>query len=117
MTPIHRTFTVPIEDIGTFTFRRRDMGDQLRIQAAYNTLAAGITDVAGLAAAEALATLPVLTVSAPPGWNLDELDPLDPEAWKKLGLVFGGLRKAEDDFRAGGAPKREGVGQAPGGNA
>lgn len=96
--------------MGTFIFRKRTMQDSLLIQAEFERLAAGNTDAASRLAAEALATLPRLLVESPPGFSLDELDPLDPDDWTKLGAIFGGLRDAEVTFRRGPAQQRQGMG-------
>jgi hypothetical protein len=109
-------FTVDVPDIGTFTFRRRTMQDQLLIQAEFAKLSAGIEDLASRMAAEALATLPRIVEQAPPGFDLAELDPLDPEDWAKLGAIYGGLRDAEVKFRGGAAPERQAMGPGDGGH-
>lgn len=107
-------FPVEVPDVGTFIFRRRTMRDQLLMQAEFQQLSAGHSGQVERLAAEAMATLPRLTVEAPPGWDYDALDPLDPEDWAKLGQVFGGLRDAEGKFRGDVAPKRPGVGAGDG---
>lgn len=103
-------FPVEVPDVGTFIFRRRTMRDQLLMQAEFQRLAAGLDRPEERMAAEALATLPFLTVESPLGWDFDALDPLDPEDWARLGAVYGGLRQAEGKFRGEPAPQRQGVG-------
>lgn len=105
--------------MGTFYFRRRTMRDQLLMQAEFQRLAAGLDGPGQQAermAAEALATLPMLTVEAPPGWDYEELDPLDGRDWAKLGAIYGGLRTAEGKFRGGPAQERAGMGTGNGGD-
>ena len=105
--PIDRTFPVPVEGIGTFTFRRRQMRDQIRIQAEATRLLGGpCDDPEQRDIAFMSATLITLTVDAPPGESFDELDPLDKETSAKLWRIFGALRVAEDRFRGGAKPQR-----------
>ena len=61
-----------------------------------------------------LATLDVLTLDSPVGWDPMEMDPLDPETFAKVGAVYGGLREAEDRFRSGAGPVPAGAGEGPG---
>jgi len=46
-----------------------------------------------------LSALRVLTVEAPDGWDLDKLDPLDPETYAKLNAVYDALTAKERSFR------------------
>ena len=54
-----------------------------------------------------LSSLKVLTVRAPEGWSLDELDPLDPASYEKLRKVHKALSDKESSFRPGFVPASE----------
>lgn len=111
--PSNTDFQVTIDGIGTFTFGRRRMRDELAIAAEFSRLTEGVetptpylTSVAGW-----ISTLKVLTVEAPEGWlrdiegkptnDLDQVDPLDDETYANLIKVHGELRKKEGSFRSG----------------
>lgn len=93
-------FAVPVEGIGTFTFGRRTMADEFAIQRRFADLAGGTdhTDWLNIVGGW-VSALTVLTVRAPEDWNIDEMDPLDPEVYAKLKKVFDALRDQEDSFR------------------
>ncbi len=98
---LDRTYHVDVDDIGTFTFRRRVIRDQIRIEAeAFRILGGPIDDADLHHIALAMATLSTLTVTAPKGWNVEELDPLERSETAKLWSVYGGLRAAEEKFRS-----------------
>lgn len=104
---MNRTFPVPVDGVGTFTFRRRTMRDQLKIEAeATSILGAPLdgTDGRLSMSAVALATLGVLTVAAPDGWDLDAVDPLDEEAVARVFAVYEAFRNEEARFRGGAKP-------------
>ena len=109
------TFNQEIPGIGSFTFRKRTMADQLAIAGATEEMLAGLVGPERELVAEALATLPRLTIACPPNWTIDlsHMDPLDPVSWALAGAVFGGLRQAEDRFRGKPPPERPSVGPSP----
>lgn len=112
-------FSVPVDGVGDFTFARRSMRDVFRIRGEYNSLTGGFygpdgefADVSALA----FATLAVLVVAQPPGFDFTRLDPLvDDECADKVLKVFAALREKELSFRPGSvAPveaQSQGVGQ------
>jgi hypothetical protein len=101
-----RTFSATVVGIGDFTFRPVTMRDGLRIEAEIQRILGGdVEDPLLRRAARAIAALGVQTVDAPPGWNVEALDPLEPRDVKKLLDVYGGLRQAEDSFRRGAPPQ------------
>jgi hypothetical protein len=118
--PNRTDFTVPVEGIGAFTFAKRSLRDELAIGSEYSRLTEGVdTPTPWLeAVAGWIAALKVLTVEAPKGWNIDELDPLDPETYAKLRKVHAALREKEGSFRrpggAGGKADGQGVGSDDG---
>lgn len=105
-------FYVDVPNIGTFSFAKRMLRDELRIAAEYSRLTEGVDTpspwlniVAGW-----IAALTVLTVTAPDDWDVENMDPLDQETYDKLREVHVALRAKEDSFRPGKAK----AGQAPG---
>lgn len=94
------THTVEVDGVGSFTFRRRTIKDQFRIEAEVGRMLGGpAPDDMLRAGALAYATLLILTTQAPDGWDLDELDPLNQEDTDKLFLVHRRLREVETTFR------------------
>lgn len=108
-------FSVPVEGIGDFVFGRRTMRDVFRIRGEYNSLTGGFyghegefADVSALA----FATLAVMTVHQPPGFDFTKLDPLvDEDCSEKVLKVFAALREKELSFRPGGSAPVETQGQ------
>lgn len=104
-------FTVPVEGLGTFTFRKRSIKDQLRIEAKAVEFLGGPTLDPGLRnVAMAVATLEVLTVAAPDGWDLDAIDPLETGQTDPMFKAHRELRDAEDRFRQRAKAERTGLG-------
>lgn len=100
--PIPPTFPVEVPDLGTFTFRKRTIELQVRIQTKAIEITGGRVDDPELKdISAAIATLKVLLVGGPDGWTTDSLDPFDREVSAQLWKVFGALRVAEDRFRGG----------------
>lgn len=110
------TFALEVEGIGAFTFKRRRLRDGLAIQREYSDImGACLTPIDGfVAAANWVATLRVLTVSAPDGWDLEAMDPDDDGDVKKMAAVYGALRAREDTFRGRAKPGGEAGGEAAG---
>lgn len=112
-TPSATDFTVTVDGIGAFTFGRRNMRDEMRIGAEFSRLTEGVeTPTPYLATVGGwMATLKVLTVSAPDGWgrtpdgepttDIDEMDPLSGETYDALMKVHAALREKEGSFRSG----------------
>lgn len=103
-------FHVPVDGIGTFSFAKRTLRDELRIGAEYSRLTEGVeTPSAWLSiVAGWISVLKVLTVAAPAGWDIEAMDPLDQETYDKLREVHEALREKERSFRQAKAE----VGQA-----
>lgn len=115
--PSPTDFTVEVDGIGHFSFARRKMRDELDIGVEISKITQGVDtptvwleNVAGW-----IATLRVLTVVAPNGWDIDEMDPLDDTTYRKIHLVFSALRVKEQSFRKGPATPNQGSGEGPGG--
>jgi len=93
-------FSVDVEGVGTFVFARRTMRDEIKIQREFARIIDGVEPTAWLATVGGwIADLSVLTVEAPEGWNIEELDPLDDETYAKLARVHTQLRDKERSFR------------------
>lgn len=95
-------FTVKVPDVGTFVFAKRKMRDELAIQVEFARIIDGAEPTVWLQSVGGwLSTLKVLTVLAPDGWDLDEMDPLDEATYSKLSRVFEALTEKERSFRRG----------------
>ena len=111
-------FKVEVPKLGTFIFARRTIGDTFKIRGKYNQLTDGnysqngdMNDLVALA----YATIQTLLVSAPTGFDLDNLDPLvDDEFELKLFDIFKALRLKESDFRPKSKANSEAAGQGNG---
>jgi hypothetical protein len=104
-------FVVKVDDVGTFTFAKRTMRDEVAIQVEYARMIDGVTPTEWLAAICGwLSALRVLTVRAPEGWDLDDMDPLDPSTYAKLARVHGALSEKEQSFRRGPGANLQGAG-------
>lgn len=100
-TPNPDDFDVTVPEVGRFVFGRRKMKDEIDIQREYARMLDGVPPTEWLALVCGwVAALSVLTVSAPPGWNLDEMDPLDNDTYAKLARVHQALVDKERSFRS-----------------
>jgi hypothetical protein len=108
-TPNITDFTVPVEGVGTFTFGRRKMADEIKIQVEYARMIDGVEPTQWLSLVCGwMAALRTLTVNAPDGWDIEEMDPLDDETYSKLMRVHAALVDKERSFRTGKKPGSEG---------
>ena len=99
---IASTHTEEVPNIGTFTFRRRTIRDQVGIEAEELRILGGpCADKELRTIARAIAELAALTVTAPEGWSVADVDPFDDEAMARVFLVYGVLRAAGARFRRG----------------
>lgn len=104
-------YTVSVEGVGTFAFGRRAMRDEIAIQVEFARIIDGVEPTAWLAAVGGwLSTLRVLTVRAPEGWDIDAMDPTDPETYAKLSRVYDALTEKERSFRQRPQPASESAG-------
>lgn len=95
-------FEVTVDGVGTFRFGKRTMRDQLAIEVEFSRIIDGTQPTEWLQVlAGWLSVLRVMTVLAPSNWDLDNLDPLDPQAYNNLREVHTALAKKEADFRGG----------------
>lgn len=104
-----QSFAVQVDDIGTFVFRRVNMGDSVRIASEFSKLTDGQEDVAPWVGrlVTRLATLKVRTVTSPEGWDIEQMDPEESETFLKIDKVYSALKDRDAFFRKGGGPKRE----------
>lgn len=112
-------FYEEVEGVGRFGFRRRTMRDEFRVEAIYSDLTGGVatpTEVLDFYA-RAFAILKVLIESAPDGWDLESLDPFEPNSYEKLQKVYSALRGAEERFRGGSGKGGQVVGPEARGDA
>lgn len=101
-----KTFPVEVDGIGSFSFRQRTLRDQFAIEGEASRVLGGPCDDEALrAGAISFATLLVLTVESPPGWDIEGFDPLDPDATGKIFEVARRLREVEATFRPGSVGK------------
>lgn len=116
-TPAATDFFVTVDGIGTFSFGQRMLRDELRIAAEFSRLTEGVdTPSAWLnIVAGWISVLTVLTVTAPAGWDIEAMDPLDESTYDKLRKVHTALREKESSFRknkaAGSEAQRPGNGE------
>lgn len=111
--PRETDYTVTVENVGTFTFAKRTMRDEIDVQVEFARIINGVEPTAWLEAVGGwMSTLRVLTVRAPDGWDLDGFDPFDPETYAKLRAVHSALVEKERSFRLKPAAGSEGTGQA-----
>lgn len=99
--PSATDFVVQVEGLGAFTFAKRTLGDELRIQAEHSRIIDGNEAPTNWLynLAVWMSALRVLMVAAPLNWKLEELDPLDPETFDQISRVYVGLREKEESFR------------------
>ena len=107
--PAATDFHVTVEGVGRFRFAQRRMEDEMKIAVEYSLITQGIdtpsvwlTIMGG-----ATAQLRVLTVEAPDGWDIDEMDPLDDETYARIVNVHRALRDQERSFREKKTKARE----------
>jgi hypothetical protein len=112
--PAATDFFVDVPNVGTFSFARRTLRDELKIAAEYSRLTEGVeTPTEWLEyVATWISALKVLTVTAPDGWDIDTMDPLDQDTYGKLGAVHTLLREKEQSFRSGSSKAGQAAGKA-----
>lgn len=104
-------YVVNVEGVGTFTFARRTMRDELDIQREYADILRGVVPTAWLEiVGNWISVFKVLTVTAPSDWDLDGMDPLDNATYAKMKRVYDAMSEKESSFRSGNVPQSEGNG-------
>lgn len=103
-----KDFVVDVEGVGRFTFARRMMRDEIDIQREYADILGGVQPTAWLeVVGNWIAVFRVLTVYAPSDWDIDKMDPLDDDTYKKMNRVYESLREKELSFRRGNVQNSE----------
>lgn len=93
-------FIVDVEGVGSFTFAKRTMADEIKIQVEYARIIEGVEATDWLSRVGGwISTLKVLTVRAPDSWDIDDMDPLDEKVYEDMLLVYLALRAKENSFR------------------
>lgn len=93
-------FQITVDDVGMFTFGRRTFADEFAIQRKFADLTGGGPTTEWLRLVGGwVSTLAVLTVKAPEGWDIDAMDPLDPDVYAQLNRVHDALLDREYSFR------------------
>lgn len=99
--PSPTDFSIDVDGVGNFAFARRTLRDEARISVEYSRLTEGVAtpteDLVLLASW--MSALTVLTSKAPEGWDIETMDPLDPDTYTNLGKVYAALREKEGSFR------------------
>lgn len=107
-------YQITVENVGAFTVARRTMRDQFKIAAEYSRITEGVETPTRFLHfyAQAFATCKVLTVSAPDGFDLELIDPLDEGSYAALIAFDDALTRKEEDFRlqSGKGSKTSGTG-------
>ena len=111
--PAPTTFILTIPEVGPFEIKRRTLKVQMAIHAELNRLTEGaplasladwFVDVCAL-----IAELRVLIVTAPPGWSLDDIDPLE-DGYASLRRIQSAIQEQERLFRTdAGRPQAPGA--------
>lgn len=106
-----------IEGIGTFTFRKRNMGAEIKISVEFARLTEGApVDEFTAVFCRAIAELTVLTVTAPKDWVIADMDPFDDDSYAKVFKVRGALIRGDGGtFRRAGK-EGQGAGEGEGGD-
>jgi hypothetical protein len=114
-TPQDTDFVVKVEGVGAFTFGKRTMRDEIAIQVEFARIIDGVEPTAWLQTVGGwMSTLRVLTVRAPAGFSVDDLDPLDDETYATMGKVYDALAEQERSFRRQKNGGSKGAGAASG---
>ncbi len=109
--PHETDFKIAVEGVGTFIFARRRMADEVAIQVEFARIISGVEPTAWLSAVGGwISVFKVLTVLAPPDWNIDEMDPSDDETYAKMSRVYDELIEQERSFRRKPEQVREAAG-------
>ena len=100
---IKRTFGLDVDGVGVFQVKRRTMLTEIEVAAEVNRLVGGQEDLSdwlrGLV--QTVATLKVQIVEAPDDFDIEELDPDDPDSYALMTRVYRAIKAKEGDFRSG----------------
>lgn len=110
--PSPTDFHEDVPGVGEFVFAKRTMRDEIATQVEFAKMIDGVPSPTPWlnAVCGAISDLKVLTVKAPENWDLNTLEPHDPETYKKLLAVHEALLNKERSFRPGAAKAGEASG-------
>lgn len=99
--PGRNDYELAVEGIGQFKFSRRSLGDELKVQVEYARITEGLMQPTPwlYSLGTWLSALRVLMVSAPDGWDMEAMDPLDDDTYDQMKRVYEAMREKEDSFR------------------
>ena len=104
-------FTVKVDGVGTFTFGRRGMREEIDIQREYAAILDGVQPTGWLEVVGGwMSAFKVLTVRAPEGWDIEAMDPLDNDTYARMKRVYDALSDKELSFRRKPGADGEGSG-------
>lgn len=107
-------FIFDVDGVGRFRFGRRTMADEMNIRCEYSRIVQGMSEPAPALEilATCVATERTMLVEAPDGWDIEAMDPSDPETERRIIAVIGAYRAKERQFREGkrGAGEKTGPG-------
>lgn len=107
--PQDTDFVVNVEGVGSFTFGRRTMRDEIAAQVEFARIIDGVQPTEWLkVVAGCISALRVMTVRAPADWDIEGMDPTDDETYAKLVRVHQALIEKERSFRRKPEPVGEG---------
>lgn len=110
--PNNTDFVINVPKIGAFTFGRRTMRDEIDIQVEYARILNGVEATQWLAVVGGwMSVFKVMTVHAPEGWDIETMDPMDPDTYQKMGEVYDLLSEKERFFRGSSKIPSTGAGQ------
>ena len=95
-------FSIDVEKAGRFVVARRTMRDEFKIATEFSRLTEGVETPTRFLSyyARSFACAKVLIVSAPDGFDLDAMDPLNDDSYAALISFYETLAAKEDDFRS-----------------
>lgn len=118
-TPRPTDFPVTVDGIGTFTFARIAMREQIAIGVETARLCEGLPlgslDPSFQNLIGWIAELKTLTVVAPDGWDIDGMDPFDQDSYAQIAKVWSALRDKQNSFRPGYGKGGQAAGEGAGG--
>jgi len=107
------TYPLVVDGVGTFECRRRTLRVEIHVGAEFARLTEGQEQIPSWLRdlCEMTSTAKVLIAKGPDGWNVDEMDPQEPETYEKLAKVYTAIREAEGRFRRPpkGGPQENGA--------
>lgn len=101
---MQKNYQIVVDGVGAFEVRRHTMITHAKIGSEFNRLTEGQSEVSNFFGRFCMvfSTLKSLLVSAPTGWDLEALDPTDPDAFDQMYRLFDQIMEKEKFFRSGG---------------